>query len=220
MLYRVEDKYVVNEAQIAYLKERLKDFVSMDPHMKGDSYLIRSIYFDNMYEGCKDLVEADDIVVEKIYSSAFYGMFKGCISLKKAPNITVSYTDYTETSYAYSEMFQGCTSLETPPETLKLLGVQSNASHMFDGCTKLTESPHIKLNAPGTYKAVLVSMFAGCTSLNKITLEVLTGSSYGFDSNFSDWVNGVSSTGDFYYNGSATTRGTSAIPTGWTIHAI
>lgn len=57
MLYRVEDKYIVNEAQIAYLKERLKEFVSLDPHMKGDSYLIRSIYFDNMYDSYVEDVE-------------------------------------------------------------------------------------------------------------------------------------------------------------------
>ena len=34
---------------------------------------------------------------------------------------------------------------------------------------------------------------------------------------FSNWVDGVASTGTFYYNGSDTTTGVSAIPTGWTV---
>ena len=57
-------------------------------------------------------------------------------------------------------------------------------------------------------------MFNGCTNLNEIKLDY-TGS---FASNtFASWVNGVAASGTFYYNGSDTTRGTSAIPTGWTI---
>ena len=50
----------------------------------------------------------------------------------------------------------------------------------------------------------------------------------GYTGNFADaptnafdrWVDGVASTGTFYYNGSDTTTGTSAIPTGWTVLPI
>jgi len=52
MKYRVEDKYVVYEDQLAYIRMQLQDFVSLDPNMKGDSYLIRSIYFDDMFNSC------------------------------------------------------------------------------------------------------------------------------------------------------------------------
>ena len=48
MYYRVEDKYIVYEDQIAYLRERLKDIMERDSHSRGGSYLIRSIYFDDM----------------------------------------------------------------------------------------------------------------------------------------------------------------------------
>lgn len=34
---------------------------------------------------------------------------------------------------------------------------------------------------------------------------------------FSNWVQGVASSGTFYYNGSDTTEGDSAIPSGWTV---
>lgn len=38
-----------------------------------------------------------------------------------------------------------------------------------------------------------------------------------FDEHFVCWVDGVSPTGTFHYNGSDTTRGADAIPEGWTI---
>ena len=47
MYYRVEDKYIVYEDQIAYLRERLKDLMVRDAYSVGGSYLIRSIYFDD-----------------------------------------------------------------------------------------------------------------------------------------------------------------------------
>ena len=47
MYYRVEDKYIVYEDQIAYLRERLKDLMVRDANSIGGSYLIRSVYFDD-----------------------------------------------------------------------------------------------------------------------------------------------------------------------------
>ena len=57
-------------------------------------------------------------------------------------------------------------------------------------------------------------MFADCSNLNTIKL----GYTGNFSTNyFSNWVSGVASTGTFYYNGSDTTTGESAIPEGWTV---
>ena len=57
-------------------------------------------------------------------------------------------------------------------------------------------------------------MFYRCYNLNTIKL----GYTDNFvDNYFNEWVSGVASTGTFYYNGSDTTQGESAIPTGWTI---
>ncbi len=50
MYYRVEDKYIVYEDQIAYIRERLRNVMQMDRHSKDGSYLIRSIYFDDMQD--------------------------------------------------------------------------------------------------------------------------------------------------------------------------
>ena len=83
---------------------------------------------------------------------------------------------------------------------------------MFEGCTSLTTAPEL----PATTLAsnCYYSMFKGCTNLNTITL--------GYTGNFSTiyfnyWVNGVASSGTFYYNGADTTHGVSAIPEGWTV---
>lgn len=60
-------------------------------------------------------------------------------------------------------------------------------------------------------------MFYRCSNLNTITLGY-TGNFAGAPATaFNGWVNGVAASGTFYYNGSDTTTGTSAIPSGWTV---
>ncbi len=58
MYYRVEDKYIVYEDQIAYLRERLKDIMVRDAHSAGGSYLIRSVYFDDMRDSALCEIES------------------------------------------------------------------------------------------------------------------------------------------------------------------
>ena len=52
MDYRVEDKYLITEDKIAYLQYTLKELCSPDPHCADGSYLIRSAYFDDIYDSC------------------------------------------------------------------------------------------------------------------------------------------------------------------------
>ena len=112
-------------------------------------------------------------------------------------------------------MFSGCTSLTSAPELPATTLAYGCYGGMFYDCTSLTTAPELPATtlAEGCY----MSIFYGCTNLNTITL--------GYTGNFADapewafnaWVNGVASTGTFYYNGSDTTTGESAIPTGWTV---
>ncbi|MBQ1759569.1 MAG: hypothetical protein IIZ94_07795 [Prevotella sp.] len=83
---------------------------------------------------------------------------------------------------------------------------------MFQGCTSLTKSPEICATSIGNW--TFDWMFYGCSNLSEIKFHYngTLSSTYS-----GDWVNGVAATGIFYYNGSQTARGTSAIPTGWTI---
>ena len=65
-------------------------------------------------------------------------------------------------------------------------------------------------------------MFYECSSLNEIRIAY-TGnfSGTGVPTNaFQKWVYGVAASGTLYYNGSDTTVGESAIPTGWTVQSF
>ena len=65
-------------------------------------------------------------------------------------------------------------------------------------------------------------MFAGCLYLNSIKIAYtgnFSGTGVPTDA-FSNWVFNVAFTGTFYYNGSDTTRGASAIPTNWTVQSF
>ena len=48
MDYRIENKYFVYEDEIAFLKNRLKEIMQIDPHSEDGAYLVRSLYFDDM----------------------------------------------------------------------------------------------------------------------------------------------------------------------------
>ena len=58
MEYRVENKYLVTEADIALLAGRLESVMQRDEHMAGDCYEIRSLYFDDFLDRCMDENEA------------------------------------------------------------------------------------------------------------------------------------------------------------------
>ena len=112
-------------------------------------------------------------------------------------------------------MFSTCTSLTTAPELPSTTLADSCYLGMFQGCESLITAP--ELPATTLARSCYDSMFSMCRNLKTITL--------GYTGNFADdpltafnrWVEGVASTGTFYYNGSDTTTGESAIPEGWTI---
>ena len=65
-------------------------------------------------------------------------------------------------------------------------------------------------------------MFSGCASLNSIKIAY-TGNFSGTGvptTPFNNWVKGVAGSGIFYYNGSDTTRGDSAIPSNWNVQTF
>ena len=65
MDYRVEQKYLITEERIAYLKQKLETCMQYDGNAAGESYLIRSIYFDDMYDTCLKENEAGTDIREK-----------------------------------------------------------------------------------------------------------------------------------------------------------
>lgn len=120
----------------------------------------------------------------------------------------------------YAYLFYGCSSMVVGPKRLPMLDNRAAGDswpsgtyfHMFDGCSSLIESPVIDVEY-GPLNT-LEYMFQGCTSLRKITLSKATTWNR---LRTSDWVNGVSSTGEFVCKASLPdTRGNRAIPPGWT----
>ena len=52
MEYRVENKYIISERDIVLLKNRLSGILKNDINQNGETYVIRSLYFDTYCEKC------------------------------------------------------------------------------------------------------------------------------------------------------------------------
>lgn len=169
---------------------------------------LASSCYASMFYGCTSLTNAPELPATTLTSSCYEYMFYNCASLKTSPSVLPA----TTLAYGcYYYMFGGCTSLTTPPE-LPATNLSTDCyARMFQGCTSLTTAP--ELPAKTLDVNCYYYMFYGCKSLKEIKLEYIGN----FSSYFSNWVNGVSSTGNLYYNGSDTTVGTSAIPSGWNV---
>lgn len=58
MEYRVERKYLVSEGDLLILQSRLRGLAKYDANQQGDSYEIRSVYFDDLRDSCVEENEA------------------------------------------------------------------------------------------------------------------------------------------------------------------
>ena len=65
MKYRVEQKYIITEDKIAYLKYKLEQVMEYDPYARDGMYTIRSLYFDDLYDSYLEANEAGDDFREK-----------------------------------------------------------------------------------------------------------------------------------------------------------
>lgn len=63
MDYRVENKYLVTDADLALLAGRLNSVMSRDIHQQGNCYEVRSVYFDDAWDRC--LQENEDGVDQR-----------------------------------------------------------------------------------------------------------------------------------------------------------
>lgn len=145
------------------------------------------------------------------FAYLFSGLSSSLIAAPDLPATTLA-------GGCYNNMFSGCSNLTTVPNLPATTLVSSCYSNMFSGCSSITTAPELFFETLDN--SCCRNMFTGCTLLNNIKIHY-TGNFSGLPAmTFYNWVYGVSATGDFYYNGSDTTRGTSAIPTGWTIHTF
>lgn len=52
MNYRHEIKFLVSDLDLEKIKHRLDALMTIDAHQIGDSYIVRSLYFDDVYDSC------------------------------------------------------------------------------------------------------------------------------------------------------------------------
>lgn len=81
MKYRVEQKYIITEDKIAYLKFKLENIMQYDKHAKDGIYRIRSLYFDDMYDSYLEDNESGNDFREK-YRIRTYNNEKNKIHLE------------------------------------------------------------------------------------------------------------------------------------------
>ena len=159
----------------------------------NSSSILGESCFDNMFSNCTRLdclVTPPKLLSNNLEYRCYNEMFRDCISMTWAPELPA--TNLADSCYRL--MFYGCTSLSKAPYLPATNLVDSCYSQMFELCSSLNE---VKINYTGTfghyYQGTYISYYTG------------------------SWLDRVSSTGIFYYNGSDTTRNKSAIPSGWTV---
>lgn len=135
-------------------------------------------------------------------------MFSGCVNLRNAPNLPAT----TLTNSGYSWMFNDCTSLKEAPELPATTLDQYCYNRMFRNCISLVKAP--TLPATTLQTACYKNMFEGCSSLFSVKI-LYTGNFTDTTDAFNSWLLNTPSYALIYYNGSDTTTGSSAIPTGW-----
>ena len=113
--------------------------------------------------------------------------------------------------FAFSLLFYKCTSLVQAPKLPATTLETSCYASMFEGCESLVQAPEL----PATTLAGFCYryMFWGCSKLKEVRIAATTTATSTLD----EWLKGVSATGDFYCDPSATIfpSGVSGIPVGW-----
>lgn len=151
------------------------------------------------------------------YDYCFYGMFEGCTSLIKAPDLLYS----TIRGYCYEYMFNGCTGLTQAPQLPATTLNTGCYAYMFQGCTSLVTAPYLPATSLGSSNYLY--MFKNCSLLNYIKADFGGKPTYCT----TDWVSGVAASGTFikspnleaFYPESPNLSSPINVPYAWTIYS-
>lgn len=86
MKYRHELKFLVSDRELEILRYRLKALMEQDRHQKGDSYRIRSLYFDDFWDSYLQENE-DGVDQRKKYRIRIYDGKDTTIKLEKKSKV-------------------------------------------------------------------------------------------------------------------------------------
>ncbi len=111
--FRVENKYLVSDIDLAVIAERLSIVMQQDVHQVGDCYEIRSIYFDDAWDRCMDENDAG-IDCRQKYRIRTYGPALSPINLeiKAKQNGLTKKTACRLTRSEYDRILDGGNDLE------------------------------------------------------------------------------------------------------------
>ncbi|MBE6288713.1 MAG: hypothetical protein E7100_00505 [Bacteroidaceae bacterium] len=166
-----------------------------------------------MFYGCSGLTTAPALPATTLTESCYSHMFENCKSLTTAPALPAT----TLAVSCYEYMFYGCSGLTTAPALPATTLAVSCYENMFAYCTALTTAP--ALPATELKDRCYFEMFYGCSGLYSITCLATDISA---DLCTDEWLVNVSREGTFYKaaimkEGQSWSRGSSGIPSGWTV---
>lgn len=129
---------------------------------------------------------------------------------KNAENVT------SLSQLCYYSLFYNCASLVAPPKLPATSLHTLCYDFMFANCISLVKTP--ELPATSLVYGCYYYMFSGCPQLQEVRIMMTDISA---DNCLTNWLSGVSPTGDFYCPAELTIpTGASGIPSGWTRHDI
>lgn len=145
--------------------------------MLNNSTECQNYCFYRLFKDCIDLVTAPNLSDPDLAESCYEEMFKECIDLIEAPTLPA----FVLKDKCYKSMFEGCRSLSLIPE----LEVVELADYCFEGmfkdCSNIKSALNFKPStelAYGCYK----DMFYGCTNLiyvpESLPAEIVPGLAY------------------------------------------
>ena len=136
----------------------------------------------------------------------YYRLFFQATSLISSPDLL----SVILASSCYSSMFYGSGITKAPYLPATTL-INSCYAYMFQNCSSLTSA---LLGATELSTNACLNMFVNCVSLSSIGVSFTSW----LDGATTNWLSGVSSTGNFYKPASLPeTRGASNIPANWTL---
>lgn len=193
-----------------------------------------------LFFGCTSLVQPPELPATELTVGCYSSMFSGCSSLANAPELP----SVNLKEDCYYSMFYNCENIKRCPELPFITTAKSCCNRMFVNCFDSQEVMNIKLYPQTMSENCYYDMFFGANlSSSSIEIYATTPAQQSFagmldssfiksvkihysgdfnrsDNAFKNWLKNVGTTGDFYYNGTDTTRGDSAIPVGWTVHTF
>ncbi len=170
--------------------------------------LVEGYDFYGLFRDCVNLTKAPELPSTKLSQHCYERMFSGCTSLTEMPELPATVLALN----CYSFMFEDCTGL-TEVHALPAVTLEEYCYfNMFNGCTSLVKGPDI--NAGALDYRSCYGMFDGCTSLRELKVSFKDWAQAKDATSY--WMYDVNTAGNFYCPDElALINGSNNIPNGW-----